>query len=94
MSHDHARYPEAGKGKKRLVQAILITGAWFVIELAGGIYANSLALMADAAHMLTDLCALGLSLFALHISGRPATHEKIGRYFRGGRGSGRSSITP
>ena len=82
MSHDHARYPEAGKGKKRLVQAILITGAWFVIELAGGIYANSLALMADAAHMLTDLCALGLSLFALHISGRPATHEKTYGYHR------------
>jgi cobalt-zinc-cadmium efflux system protein len=69
-------------GKQRLVLALLITGCWFVIELAGGFYANSLALLADAAHMLTDLAALGLSLFALKISSRPATHEKTYGYLR------------
>jgi cobalt-zinc-cadmium efflux system protein len=69
-------------GKKRLTIALFITGCWFLIELAGGIYANSLALLADAAHMLTDLAALGLSLFALRISLRPATQEKTYGYLR------------
>jgi len=82
MSHDHAHHSGERSGKKRLILAISITGSWFVIELAGGIYSNSLALIADAAHMLTDLGALGLSLFALVISARPATHEKTYGYLR------------
>jgi cobalt-zinc-cadmium efflux system protein len=69
-------------GKKSLTLALSITGIWFLIELAGGVYANSLALLADAAHMLTDLAALGLSLFALKISRRPATHSKTYGYLR------------
>ncbi len=82
MSHHHSHSHGERSGKKRLVLAISITGSWFVIELAGGIYSNSLALIADAAHMLTDLGALGLSLFALQISTRPATHEKTYGYLR------------
>jgi cobalt-zinc-cadmium efflux system protein len=78
-SHPHSHGPG---GKKRLVLALSITASWFLIELAGGIYANSLALLADAAHMLTDLGALGLSLFALKIAARPATHEKTYGYLR------------
>jgi cobalt-zinc-cadmium efflux system protein len=80
--HNHAHHSGKQPGKKRLIQAISITGCWFIIELAGGFYSNSLALIADAAHMLTDLGALGLSLFALHISTRPATHEKTYGYLR------------
>jgi cobalt-zinc-cadmium efflux system protein len=75
----HAHKPS---GKKRLTIALCIIGCWFLVELMGGIYANSLALLADAAHMLTDLAALGLSLFALNISARPATHEKTYGYMR------------
>ncbi len=82
MSHHHHHEQGPERGKKRLIQAISVTGSWFIIELAGGIYANSLALMADAAHMLTDLGALGLSLFALQISTRPATHKKTYGYLR------------
>jgi cobalt-zinc-cadmium efflux system protein len=82
MSHNHSHTHGERSGKKRLVQAIAITGSWFVIELAGGIYSNSLALIADAAHMLTDLGALGLSLFALTVATRPATHEKTYGYLR------------
>ncbi len=82
MSHHHSHSHGERSGKKRLVLAISITGSWFVIELAGGIYSNSLALIADAAHMLTDLGALSLSLFALQISTRPATHEKTYGYLR------------
>jgi len=80
--HHHPHDSDKANGKKRLVLALSITGCWFIIELAGGLYANSLALLADAAHMLTDLAALGLSLFALKISSRPATHEKTYGYLR------------
>jgi cobalt-zinc-cadmium efflux system protein len=76
MAHNHSY------NTKRLILAISITAGWFVIELAGGIFTNSLALLADAAHMLTDLAALGLSLFALKISSRPATHEMTYGYLR------------
>ena len=62
--------------------ALAITGAWFLLELAGGLYTNSLALLADAAHMLTDVAALGLSLFAVKIAARPATHQKTYGYLR------------
>jgi cobalt-zinc-cadmium efflux system protein len=76
MAHHHSH------STRQLTLALIITASWFVIEMAGGIYANSLALLADAAHMLTDLAALGLSLFALKISHRPATHEMTYGYLR------------
>jgi cobalt-zinc-cadmium efflux system protein len=79
MSHNHAHKKT---GKQNLTLALAITASWFVIELIGGLYANSLALLADAAHMLTDLAALGLSLFAIKISARPATHSKTFGYLR------------
>jgi cobalt-zinc-cadmium efflux system protein len=82
MNYQGPQHSEKPSGKKRLTLALSITGCWFLIELAGGIYANSLALLADAAHMLTDLAALGLSLFALRISLRPATQEKTYGYLR------------
>jgi cobalt-zinc-cadmium efflux system protein len=79
--HNHQHNSANQKnGQRRLLLAISITACWFVIELAGGIYTNSLALMADAAHMLTDLAALGLSLFALKISTRPA-RKKVSAIF-------------
>ncbi len=73
---------EKRDSRKSLILALGITATWFLIELLGGIYTNSLALLADAAHMLADLAALGLSLFALLISTRPATHEKTFGYLR------------
>ena len=78
---DHHHHPEVSSGK-RLLAALLITGGWFIAELATGFYTNSLALLADATHMLVDLAALALSLFALKISARPATHEKTYGYMR------------
>jgi cobalt-zinc-cadmium efflux system protein len=82
MNHHHPEQAEKKDGKHCLTLALSITASWFVIELAGGFYANSLALLADAAHMLTDLAALGLSFFALKISTRPATHQKTFGYLR------------
>jgi cobalt-zinc-cadmium efflux system protein len=82
MSHNHAHHSNIKTGKENLRLALAITGSWFLVELVGGLYANSLALLADAAHMLTDLAALALSLFALKISTRPATHSKTFGYLR------------
>lgn len=59
-----------------------ITAIFMVLELAGGILSNSLALIADSAHMLTDVGALGLSLFVLWFSRRPARPEKSFGYLR------------
>ncbi len=53
-----------------------------VVEFVGGLLSNSLALLADAAHMLTDVAALALSLFALWFAQRPATAEKTYGYLR------------
>ncbi len=68
--------------KRGLLLALLITAVWFVVELLAGFYTNSLALLADAGHMLTDLAALSLSLFAFKIAALPATNEKTYGYLR------------
>lgn len=55
--------------------ALLFTGGCMLIEFAGGLIAGSLALLADAAHMLTDTASLGLSYAAMRVALRPATHK-------------------
>ena len=74
MKHDHPEPHGHEVNKRSLIRALGITAVWFVVELAAGFYTNSLALLADAAHMLTDLAAMSLSLFALqdcHTPGNP-----------------------
>ena len=75
-ARDHAR--ELGAVRT----GIGVTALLCVVELAGGYATNSLALMSDAAHMLTDMGALGLTLFALRIGGRPASDSKTFGYYR------------
>jgi len=82
MILEHARSHAHSVTSRRLSLALLVVAVWFVAELIAGIYTNSLALLADAAHMLTDLAALSLGLFALKISVRPATTEKTFGYLR------------
>ncbi len=62
--------------------ALVITNIFMLAEFAGGLWTNSLALLADATHMLTDVTALALSLFAIWFTRRPATPEKTYGYFR------------
>jgi cobalt-zinc-cadmium efflux system protein len=76
--HDHAH----DVGRKTLTFVLSITAIFMVVELVGGLISNSLALIADAAHMLTDVGALGLSLFVLWFSRRPARPEKTYGYLR------------
>lgn len=56
-----------------LLLALLLTAGFMVVEAIGGLLTNSLALLADAGHMLTDVAALALSLFAIWLARRPAT---------------------
>ena len=53
------------KGTRSLRIALLITAIFMLVEFVGGLWTNSLALLADAGHMLTDTAALSLSLFAV-----------------------------
>ena len=68
--------------RRRLGVVLAVTVIYFVAELIGGLYANSLALLTDAVHMLTDVAALCLGLLTLWISARPATAGKTYGYMR------------
>ena len=57
---------------RRVMIALVLTGTFMVVEVIGGILSGSLALLADAGHMLTDTMALALAAFAFHVSKRPA----------------------
>lgn len=68
--HDHGR---GATDKTRVLIAACLTGGFMVAEAAGGIVTGSLALVADAGHMLTDSIALWLAWYAFHLADRPAT---------------------
>ncbi len=79
----HAHHAHGARFKlSRLWIAIVLTAVGMVIEFAGGFFANSLALISDAGHMLTHLFALGTSYFAILISLRPATKKKTFGFYR------------
>ncbi len=68
--------------KQRLKWALLFTALILVVELVGGILANSLALIGDAAHMFSDMAALSLSWMALTWAHRPSPDDKTYGYHR------------
>lgn len=68
----------------RFKVAIVLTVLFVLGEVAAGLYANSLALISDAAHNFTDAFALGLSLYALHLGSRPSSATKTFGYHRAG----------
>src|SRR5210317_2425275 len=77
MASDH------GNGNmKRVLIALTLTGIFMVVEVIGGILAGSLALLADAGHMLTDTMALALAAVAFHVSKRPADARRTFGYQR------------
>ncbi len=77
-THAHAN----ALSERALVWVLALTVAFTLAEFVGGLLANSLALLADAAHMLADVASLALSLFALWFARRPATEEKTYGYVR------------
>jgi cobalt-zinc-cadmium efflux system protein len=80
--HSHSHDHDHAVGKRRLKLVLALTAVFMVVEFAGGLLANSLALIADSAHMLTDVAAIGLSLFVLWFSRRPASTAKSYGYLR------------
>jgi cobalt-zinc-cadmium efflux system protein len=71
-----------GRHTPRLWAALGLTGTFLLVEAAVGLLTGSLALLADAAHMLVDTAGLALSLLAVWFAGRPATLEKTYGYYR------------
>jgi cobalt-zinc-cadmium efflux system protein len=76
MTHDHGHHhhgvsPDADRGKLRLALGLIL--GFMVVEVVAGLLADSLALLSDAAHMLTDAGSVGLALVALRLAARPPT---------------------
>ena len=76
--HDHARVDS----RRALAIALALTAGFTVVEVVGGIAAGSLALLADAVHMLSDNVAIALSLVAVWLAAKPSTPERTYGYKR------------
>ncbi|AZA81776.1 cation transporter [Chryseobacterium lactis] len=72
----------ASKHKKNLLIVLALSGTYLIAEVIGGIVTNSLALLADAAHMLTDVVGLLLAYIAIRIGERKADISKTFGYYR------------
>ena len=81
-AHCTYRAPLNVDSRRRLTVAFVITFAVMVVELVGGWFAGSLALLADAGHMLADAAALAIALFAAWIAQRPATPQRSFGFMR------------
>jgi cobalt-zinc-cadmium efflux system protein len=81
MGHDHAA-SMAGATRRRLVVVLLLTVAVLVAEVVGALVTGSLALLADAGHLLADVAAIGLALLAIWFGARPATPARTFGYYR------------
>ena len=87
-AHKHSHGPRDSSGRQRVEErsglrvALILTAAIMVAEMIGGYLSNSLALIADAGHMLTDALALGLAYLALGFATRPPTTEKTYGWYR------------
>ena len=79
---DAARQLDDATPVRRLRGALAVTAVFLIVEVVGGFVANSLALLADAGHMLTDVAALALSLFVAWFSRQPASPQRTYGYLR------------
>ncbi|MGE0025173.1 MAG: cation transporter, partial [Hyphomicrobium sp.] len=78
--HDHAH--GSSQSERRIGLAALLTGAFMVAEAAGGVVSGSLALIADAGHMLTDFAGLALAWLGFRMARRPADWKRSYGYDR------------
>lgn len=86
MNHSH-HIDRAGRlnrdeNQKRLFLVFLLTATYLIVELIGALLSNSLALLADAGHMFSDVAALAVSLFAALIARRSPTPKRTYGYYR------------
>jgi cobalt-zinc-cadmium efflux system protein len=70
------------RNRRDLTLTLVITASYCLVEFGGGMLTNSLALLSDAGHMLADVAALGLSLFAIRLAQLPPTASKTFGYHR------------
>ena len=81
--HDHGHSHDLrGASKRDLKLALTLITGYMVVEIVGGILSGSLALMADAGHMLTDAAAIALALLAMHLATRAASARRTFGYHR------------
>ena len=80
--HGHSHVPTTIKHERPLWIAFGLTLFFLLVEVVGGLLTNSLALLSDAAHMMTDVLALGVSLFAVRMARRPADAKRTYGYAR------------
>ena len=81
-ARDHAHTHADADNERRVLWAMLLTGGFMLAEVVGGIVAGSLALLADAGHMLTDCAALALAWMAFRIGRRPHDARRTYGYHR------------
>src|SRR5215510_11832865 len=79
---ENHRHRRAAASWRRLSLVLLLTALYMLAEMFGGWWTGSLALLADAGHMFTDVGALVLALTAVWFSSRPATSRKTFGYYR------------
>ncbi len=80
--HDHHETTPAAGNQVRLAITLGLAGVYMVAEIIGGLLTGSLALLADAGHMLSDVFALSMSLVAIRIAQRPPTPKRTYGYYR------------
>jgi cobalt-zinc-cadmium efflux system protein len=81
-SHSHVSLSAGARHKGPLLAAFLVLFVFMVVEVVGGIFTNSLALLSDAGHMLTDVIGIGMALAAIHLAtrGSARSHRTFGWY--------------
>jgi cobalt-zinc-cadmium efflux system protein len=85
MGHDHHhshRITATGRHRKRLIAVLAITLAVVLVQIVGAALSGSLALLADAGHMLSDAAGVTIALLAAWIAGRPASDQRTYGYQR------------
>ena len=84
-NHSHVHLEDKARGTStRLGLSLGLTAGFVIVEVAAGLFSNSLALLTDAAHNFTDVIALGLSWFAVRIATRPSSSSRTFGYHRVG----------
>lgn len=82
MGHDHGHDHTHGANKKTLLISFIIITGYMIVEAFGGFITNSLALLSDAGHMLSDSISLGVALLAFTLGGKVANYNKTYGYKR------------
>jgi len=82
LSHSERNHGHRSASRRSLSISLVLIMAYMVVEVVGGLVSGSLALLADAGHMLTDAAAIGLALLAIWVAGRPASIEQTFGFHR------------